>query len=215
VTAHRRPAATIAAALTAALLLTACSNGGGPAPTSPVPVTTTSASTTKSPTGTGDIAPVRKPLNINTFITEPCKTITDPQRQALAQNSITLLPGAPDDRNPTPNCVYGDYQHMQDGDVSTTVAYVDKTGLQTLYDKHTQGYSPDYWSPGELTGHPLVYYSHQGSPESCDVAIATTDTSYVDIQLFRFGAKPPREQGACAATRQIAEATLATITHNQ
>jgi hypothetical protein len=70
--------------------------------------------------------------------------------------------------------------------VFATVSYMDKTGLQSLYDKHTQGYSPDYWSPSDLTGHPLVYYSHQGSPESCDVAIATTDTSYVDIQCLDY-----------------------------
>jgi hypothetical protein len=57
-----------------------------------------------------------------------------------------------------------------------------------------------------------VYYSHQGSPESCDAAIAT---SYVDIQLFRFGARESREQGACAATRQVAGAVLTTIVGNR
>jgi hypothetical protein len=203
----------VAFAAVATALLAACSNGGAVAPTTPASVTTAPASTTATSNTrpSNGVPPVSEPLNVSAFLAEPCKVITDPQRQALSQKGITVAPGTRDDRASVPTCIFADYQQRKKGDLFVTVFYEDKEGLSSLYDAHAKGFSPEYWSPGELTGYPVVYYTHRGSPENCDAAIATTDTSYVGIRLDRLDIFEPREQGSCAVIRPIAESVLATI----
>jgi hypothetical protein len=207
----RRPIVAVCAVV--AVLLAACSDGGGAAPTSPVSVTTPPASTTttSSPKLSAGVPSVREPLDISAFLAEPCKAVTEPQRQALGQKGVILRPGERYGVAPVPTCSFADYQHEQKGDLFVDVSYRDDVGISPLYDAHAKGFSPEYWSPGELAGYPVVYYTERTSPENCYVAIGTSDTSRVGIRLNRLDIYEPREKGSCAILSQIAEAVLTTI----
>ncbi|WP_132113239.1 hypothetical protein [Actinocrispum wychmicini] len=85
-------------------------------------------------------------------------------------------------------------------------------GLAKLVTEHAQGASPEYWKPDTMAGHPVIYYTGQGSPEFCNLAIGITDTSYVGVNVLQYNVISPREQGSCKATTAVAEQVLATIT---
>jgi hypothetical protein len=154
---------------------------------------------------------VRDPLDISAFLAEPCKGITEPQRQALSQKGVVLRPGQRHDTATVPTCYFADYQNERKGDLFVDLTYRDDVGISPLYDAHAKGFSPEYWSPGELAGYPVVYFTERTSPENCYVAIGTSDTSRVGIQLNRLDMFEPREKGSCAILSQIAEAVLTTI----
>jgi hypothetical protein len=154
---------------------------------------------------------VRDPLDISAFVADPCRSMTDTQRQVLGQKGITLQPPSPNSQKLEASCFYGDYQNERKGDLYVTVFYREKEGISPLYDAHVKGFSPEYWSPGELAGYPVVYYTERASPENCMVEIATSDTSHVGIRLNRLDMYEPREKGSCAVLSQIADAVLATV----
>jgi hypothetical protein len=167
--------------------------------------------TTSRPTLSAGVPSVRDPLDISAFLAEPCKGITEPQRQALSEKGVALRPGARDDTAPAPTCYFADYQHEQKGDLFVDVSYRADVGISPLYDSHAKGFSPEYWSTGELAGYPVVYFTERLSPENCIVAIGTSDTTRVGISLNRLDMFEPREKGSCAILSQIAEAVLTTI----
>jgi hypothetical protein len=211
-TARQRRIAAVGAVV--AVLLAACSGGGGVAPTSPASVTTPPASitTTSRPTLSAGVPSVRDPLNFSSaLLAAPCEGITEPQRQALSQKGIMVRPGERRETAAVPTCVFGSFAFEQKGELTIELAYKDYEGISPLYDSHAKGYSPEYWSPGELAGYPVVYSTHRVSPENCDIAIATSDTSHVSILLNRMGSFEPREKGSCAILSQIAEAVLTTV----
>ncbi|MBP2325380.1 hypothetical protein JOF56_005765 [Kibdelosporangium banguiense] len=196
-------------------LLAACSDGGGAAPTSPASATTPPASntTTSSAKLSAGVPSVRVPLDIKAFVAEPCKGITEPQKRALSEKGVVLQPGARDDRVSVPNCFFGDINYGQMG-IYVALSYREGEGISAVYDKHAKGFLPGYWAPGEIAGYPVVYYSSNMSPTTCDVSIATSDTSYAGIRLDRFDRSvrlEPWETGSCAVLRPIAEAVLDTI----
>jgi hypothetical protein len=157
---------------------------------------------------------VRVPIDIKAFVADPCKGITEPQKQALSEKGIVVRPGAPDGRVSVPNCFFGDIKYSQPGGIYVALSYMEDVGISAVYDKHAKGFLPGYWAPGEISGYPVAFYSTRMSPTNCDVAIATSDTSYAEIQLDRFDRLDrlePWETGSCAVLRPIAEAVLDTI----
>jgi hypothetical protein len=195
-------------------LLAACSDGGGAAPASQSatipPASNTTTSSPKLPPG---VPSVRVPLDIKAFVTEPCKSITEPQKRALSEKGVVLQSGARDDRVSVPNCFFGDINYGQMG-IYVALSYREDEGISAVYDKHAKGALPGYWAPGEISGYPVAFYSTRMSPTNCDVSIATSDTSHAEIQLDRFDRLDrlePWETGSCAVLRPIAEAVLETI----
>jgi hypothetical protein len=193
-------------AVVAIALLTACSNGGGPAPTSQA-----SATTTSRPKLSDEVPSVRVPLDIKAFVADPCKGITEPQKRALSEKGIVVRPGARDDRISVPTCFFGDINYSQPGGIYVALSYREDEGISTVYDKHAKGFLPGYWAPGEIAGYPVVYYSTRMSPTNCDVSIATSNASSARIELDRLDSLEPWATGSCAVLRPIAEAVLDTI----
>lgn len=180
-----------------AVLLAGCGEKDSP----PAPTTTTGAATTTTASSA-----------LAKYAAAPCSVLTDAQRTAIGKNGDVLPAGKPDDTQTAPTCVFGDYQHKEKGYFFVTVAVQTGKGLQDLTAQHAKGFSADYWRPGELSGRQVVYYTHEGSEESCDVAIGFTDTTRVDIELYDFDNFTPRAQGSCKGTKAVAEQVLATIT---
>jgi hypothetical protein len=202
----------VVCAVVAIALPTACGNGGGPAPTSPVSATPPASMTTASSAKLSDGVPsVRVPLDIKAFVAEPCKGITELQKRALSEKGVVVRPGARDDRESVPTCFFGDIEFRQTGGIYVALSYREDAGISAVYDKHAKGFLPGYWAPGEIAGYPVVYYSTSMSPTNCDIAIATSDTSYAGIRLHRLDSLEPWETGSCAVLRPIAEAVLDTI----
>ncbi|MBP2320447.1 hypothetical protein JOF56_000832 [Kibdelosporangium banguiense] len=187
-------------ALAAAIgLLAACSPSPAPSP----PTATTSANTTTTSSVPAPLAP---------FAAAPCTLLTDAQRTALGNNGFVVRPGKVKTSAQVPACEFGDLNHRETGTLWVTAFVVTDSGLAKLATDHTQGFSPEYWKPDTLAGHPVIYYTRQSSPEFCDVAIGITDTTYVGVDVIQFNLMAPREQGSCKAATAVAEQMLATIT---
>jgi hypothetical protein len=190
------------ATVLAAVLLAGCGEKDSPPPPAPTITTTTATATTPA-----------VPAELASFAATPCSVLTDAQRKAIGKTAGDVLPkGEPDDTRTAPSCVFGDYQHKEKGYFFATVFVQTDKGLADLTSSHTKGFSADYWKPGKMGDHQVIYYTHEGSEESCDVAIGFTDTTRVDIELYDFDNFTPREQGSCKGTKAVAEQVLATIT---
>jgi hypothetical protein len=87
VVARQRPIVAVCAVV--AVLLAACSDGGGPVSTSPASDTpSASMTTTSSPKLPPGVPSVRVPIDIKAFVADPCKGITEPQKQALSEREL-------------------------------------------------------------------------------------------------------------------------------
>jgi uncharacterized protein DUF3558 len=191
------------ATVMAVVLLAGCGKKDDQPPPAPTTSTTTNA-TTPTPAVPAELAP---------FAATPCSVLTDAQRTAIGKTAGNVLPkGEPDDTQTAPSCVFGNYQHKVKGYYFATVFVQTDKGLASLTSSHAKGFSADYWKPAKVGDHQAIYYTHQGSEESCDVAIGFTDTTRVDIELYDFDNFTPREQGSCKGTKAVAEQVLATIT---
>jgi uncharacterized protein DUF3558 len=189
-------------ALVAAIgLLAACSTQPAPPPT-PSPTTSATTTTTTS----------KVPAQLDPFVAAPCTLLTDAQRTDLGNRSFTVRSGKIKTNAQAPTCEFGDTNHRETGTLWVTTYVKTDSGLAKLTTDHTNGFSPEYWKPDTMTGHPVIYYTSQGSPEFCNVAIGITDTSYVGVDVIQFNVTVPREQGSCKATTAVAEQVLATIT---
>ena len=179
-------------------LLAAC--GGQPDPSPPGPTTTRPAATTSEPADR--VAP---------FAAAPCTLLTDAQRTTLGKKGLVVRAGRVRASAQKPTCEYGDFGNRPAGSLWVTTFVVTDAGLAELTADHANGFSPEYWKPGTMAGHPVIYYTAQGSPEFCDVALGVTDSSYVGVEVIEFGAQAPREN-TCKSTTPIAEQVLTTIT---
>ena len=188
--------------LLGAVLLAGCGEKDSPPP----PTTSTGTVTTTT---------TAAPSALARYAATPCSVLTDAQRTAISKKGTTLPKGQPDDTKTAPSCVFGDYQHKVKGYYFVTVYIQTDKGLAELTSEHAKGFSPDYWKPAKLGEHQAIYYTHEGSQESCDVAIGFTDTTRVDLELFDFDNFTPRANGSCKGTEAVAEQVLATITGGQ
>lgn len=177
---------------------TACT-GDEPAAAPPPPATTSSTPPPPPPESFGGLSET------------PCATLSDAQRDELKKQGVALLTGRLDDHYKAPNCLYGDYANRPSGSFMAWVIYQEHTGMKALEDDHARGFSKEYWKPAEFAGHQAVAYTHQGSPENCDVAIAITDTATVAIELVHFDDMASRETHSCKATTKIAAEVVKTI----
>jgi hypothetical protein len=180
------------AAVLVAVLLTGCGEKDSP----PAPTATTSAAITTT---------TAAPSALAKYATAPCSVLTDAQRTTVSKTGSILPKGRPDDKKPLPTCVFGDYQHTEKGYYFVTVYIDTKQGLAAMTKDE------DFWKPDKLGDRQVVYYTHEGSQESCDVAIGFTDTTRVVIELYDFDNVKPREQGSCKGTKAVAEQVVATI----
>ncbi|MCR6490502.1 DUF3558 domain-containing protein [Amycolatopsis sp. OK19-0408] len=187
--------------LTVALLattLTACTSDEPVAAPPPPPATT---STTPPPP---------PPDSFHGLAKTPCATLSDTQREDLKKQGVPLLPGEPDEHNRPVNCLYGDYANRPSGSFMAWVIYQEGRSMKELEDDHARGFSKEYWKPAEFAGHQAVAYTHQGSPENCDIAIAVADATVV-VQLIHFDDMASRETHSCKATTKVATEVVKTI----
>ncbi|TDP95062.1 DUF3558 family protein [Labedaea rhizosphaerae] len=196
-----RIAAVGAAAALVGVLLAGCGEKDSPPPG---PTTRTVATTSAS----------AAPAELASFVASPCSVLTDAQRTALDKNGFTVRAGTVKAHAQSPTCQYGDLQHRETGTLWVTAFVVTDAGLAELTADHAKGLSPEYWKQGTLASHPVLYYTGQGSPEFCSVAIGFTDRSYVGVEVTKFNTDKPRED-TCKSTTAVAEQVLATITGSE
>jgi hypothetical protein len=181
--------------------LAACGKQSDPPPPAPT-TTTTGPATSTTPAVPAELGP---------FAAAPCTLLTDAQRTALGKDGFTVRAGTVKAHAQSPTCEYGDLKHRETGTLWVAAFVVTDSGLAELTADHAKGFSPEYWKQGTLADHPVIYYTGQGSPEFCSVAIGFTDRSYVGVEVTKFNTDKPRED-TCKSTTAVAAQVLATIT---
>ncbi|ONI79739.1 hypothetical protein ALI144C_23590 [Actinosynnema sp. ALI-1.44] len=188
-----------ALALLPLTLTIACDNS-----TTTTPPTTTSTTTPRTTPNSPQAPRVPTPLDAVAFTTDPCRSLTDNQRQRLGVDKGEVTEIAREGVS----CFYR-YPGGTPSAVSVTYATKDQAGLNSRYNQHAAGFF-NYWAPDTVDGHPALGYGASDSadpnPRTCNFAIALTDTLY-----FWVTADDTPGAAKCSATKEVASAVLATI----
>lgn len=190
---HHRLAA---AALIAAAVLAACDGD---------PPKTTATSTSQPGTSANPSAqapPVKQPLDATPFLADPCRGLTEVQRQTLALPDGTGDPSARLCRFTTAK-----FELL----VDLVFFPSNPGGLDRLYLQHSQG-QWKHWEPTEIDGYPAVL--HQDSPSGtrtdCYVAVGISDSAFFKVR-YALADADVKGKSPCAEGQAVASAVLSTI----
>lgn len=187
---HRRVGVAAAALLVASLTACGGAGGGDNSPTTP-PTVSFPADPNKAPS-------VPDPIRPESFIEEPCTSLTPEQQRKYNLDSGESGPTAVGEE-----CIYN---HTND-DRWIQIEYSNR-GLQNLYEGGPQ--SDNRWKPEVLDGYPAVATDRVdriGVPSydlSCYYAVGVNDSLYVAVLDADSGTQ-------CANAKKIAADVLANI----
>jgi Protein of unknown function (DUF3558) len=144
-----------------------------------------------------DLAPrVDTPLDADAFVAEPCASLSDTQRTALALVSATSRDVA--------DGVICEYRTKSDAEMS--VFYSNRpSGLNFVY-RMNEGGAWGLWEPTEVDGYPAVAYNLPDHPDLCSVAVGLSDSLY-----FSANADADSAADRCSTAKSLAAAVLSTI----
>jgi Protein of unknown function (DUF3558) len=157
---------------------------------------TTPPSDTRPSTDTEPAPAVDTPLDADAFVAEPCTSLSDTQRTALALDS-----GTPRDVADGVTCEY-----RTTSDAAMSVFYSDRSsGLNFVY-RMNEGGAWGLWEPFEVDGYPAVAYTVPDHDDLCSVAVGLSDSLY-----FSANADADAADDQCSTAKNLAAEVLTTI----
>lgn len=187
------------AAAASLMMLTAC-DGDDPGDSNPTTPNTPPPSSAPSSAPAAAKAPsVQEPLDASSFVADPCRSLTDAQRQ-----DFKLSEGAPDDSSTDlgAGCFW-----KNDAGARIEVVYNPEltNGLSHLYAQNATGHW-NYWEPTQVDGYPAVIAMIDKPAADCNLAVATSDALFFQANVWN-----PDHDDNCVAAENVAAAVLATI----
>lgn len=193
----------LTAALVSVLALAACSDDP-PATNNPGPSMTppdTSASSLSPEPDSAKAPRVTNPLDATSFVTDPCKSLTDAQRA-----NFTLEKGDPDPSSesgvPGEACMYSNHEAQ----VRVRVVYTPelKNGLSHFYEQNAAGWF-EYWEPTEVDGYPAVIAGKERPGTDSTLYVGLTDSLSFSVSVIA------QTGNGRDAAENVASAVLGTI----
>jgi hypothetical protein len=193
-----------------ALIVMGCSTA---ADGTPVPATTTST-VDRSPTPSGTSSTTRygapkvtRPLDVSTYLTQPCTTLGPAQ---LTELSLPA-PGKPDTdsalaKNVGPLCTWTN--SAAGNTVGVGFISGNPNGLDDLYRGHEQGQFDGYWTETTIEDFPAVFLDATDGRRSgrCGLAVGISDTLVV-----RISEHGQLKEKSCDRAKLIASAVVQTL----
>jgi hypothetical protein len=141
---------------------------------------------------------VQDPLKADSFVPDPCKSLTETQQKQFALDNARVNGVAVEG-----NSYF--YRQNRDAKQAVSVTFADKMtkGLSSRYAEHAAG-TWEYWEPATVDGYPAVGYAT--SRGGCNFAIGINDSLY-----FWVTADDSSSAAKCAAAKDVASAVLTTI----